>query len=104
MLSNFVYDVYECSPRGPGSASTIPQEIHAASKICKAVLEPFFLDLYSYAAIARKRGDDLRERYIILRRWGEFVHQIYWLSRKIRRYDSATAEIIAAADAIDVAL
>ncbi len=46
-----------------------------------------------------------RGGFIVFRRSGDTVHPIYWSSRKLKRVarSSSTAEILAAADAIDMA-
>lgn len=67
---------------------------------------PLYLDVYTDALLYRKCGDNPREGFIIFRRYQDIVHPIYWISRKIRRAarSSATAETIAASDAMDSAL
>eukprot|EP00171_Calliarthron_tuberculosum_P005283 IDg5283t1 len=64
----------------------------------------FHLDTYTDASMAGKKENGARGEFIIFRRCGDTVHPIYWSSRKLRRVarSSSTAEILAAADAVDM--
>ena len=65
----------------------------------------FYLDIYSDATCS-KDGLNSREGFIIFRRLNDYVHPIYWMSRKLRRIarSSSTAEILGASDALDKGL
>ena len=64
---------------------------------------PFMLDVIADAAMANKMQEAPREGYIIVRRYRDTVHPIFWNSRKLRRVarSSGTAETLAASDAVD---
>eukprot|EP00171_Calliarthron_tuberculosum_P001417 IDg1417t1 len=68
--------------------------------------ERFFLEVYSDAAMGGKKENGGRGGFIVFRRSGTIVHPIYWSARKLRRVarSSTTAEILAAADAVSMAL
>ncbi len=65
----------------------------------------FHFDVYSDASMSSKSEEGARGGFVIFRRSRDIVHPIYWSSRKLRRVarSSSTAEILAAADAIDMA-
>lgn len=65
--------------------------------------DSFKIEVYSKASMGSKKDNFPRGGYIVFRRFGDIVHPIFWNSRKLRRSarSSATAEILAAADAVD---
>lgn len=76
-------------------------ELHYLSPPAKAS-EPFILDIMSDGASAAANDVKGRGGFIIFRRLGNIVHPIPWSARRLRRVSrsSATAEILAAADAV----
>eukprot|EP00171_Calliarthron_tuberculosum_P004551 IDg4551t1 len=66
----------------------------------------FSIDVYSDASQGQKKDPSPRGGFIIMRRLGDVTHAIQWSSRKLRRVarSSSTAELLAAAEAIDTAI
>ncbi len=68
--------------------------------------EKLYLDVYSDGSMSPKGEGGARGGFVIFRRSGDIAHPIYWSSRKLRRVarSTSTAEILAAAYAVDMAL
>jgi len=64
------------------------------------------IDVYSDASPPSNKDLGSRGGYIIYRRFGDITHPIMWQSRKLRRVarSSSTAEILAAASAVDMGI
>lgn len=63
---------------------------------------PFSLEATSDASISSAAEGGERGAFLITRRRGNMVHPIHWNARKLRRvaWNSATAELLAASDAV----